>query len=135
VFFLRINVTLSIYFYLDLKYARTLTPKWIVFIFLNLWKLGEGGKMDKVLVMLAAGNAARKVNSIQKNTSFSFSFSKGWLQPSIFSSFYSCFLGGGLSVCKRLSPLLSSSTRQLYPWELDNVGSVRIQVCIDIVRM
>ena len=33
--------------------------------------------MGKVLVMLAAGNAARKVNSIQKTMSFSFSSQKG----------------------------------------------------------
>ena len=66
VFILRINVFFSVYFYLDWKYTRTLTPKWIVFIFINFWKLGEGGKMDKVLVMLAAGNAAQKVNSIKK---------------------------------------------------------------------
>ena len=97
-FIVRINVTLSIYFYLDLKYARTLTPKWIVFIFLNLWKLGEGGKMDKVLVMLAAGNAARTVNSIQKTMSFSFSSQKGGYNHLLFFSFDSCFLGGGLSV-------------------------------------
>ena len=73
----RINVILYFYFYLFLEYMRTLTPKWIVFHFLNFWKLGEGGKMDKVLVMLAAGNAARKVNSIQKTMSFSFSSQKG----------------------------------------------------------
>ena len=82
----RINVILSIYFYLDLKYTRTLTPKWIVFIFLNLWKLGEGGKMDKVLVMLAAGNAARQVNSIQKTMSFSFSSQKGGYNHLFFHS-------------------------------------------------
>ena len=82
----RINVILSIYFNLDLKYTRTLTPKWIVFIFLNLWKLGEGGKMDKVLVMLAAGNAARKVNSIQKTMSFSFSSQKGGYNHLFFHS-------------------------------------------------
>ena len=76
-FILRINVILSIYFYLDLKYTQTLTPKWIVFIFLKFWKLGEGGKMDKMLVMLAAGNAARQVKSIQKTMSFSFSSQKG----------------------------------------------------------
>ena len=33
--------------------------------------------MDKVLVMLAAKNAARKVNSIKKTMSFSFSSQKG----------------------------------------------------------
>ena len=87
----RINVILSIYFYLDLKYARTLTPKWIVFIFLNLWKLGEGGKMDKVLVMLAAGNAARKVNSIQKTMSFSFSSQKGGYNHLFFLHFSDFF--------------------------------------------
>ena len=87
----RINVILSIYFYLDLKYTRTLTPKWIVFIFLILWKLGEGGKMDKVLVMLAAGNAARKVNSIQKTMTFSFSSQKGGYNHLFFLLLYLFF--------------------------------------------
>jgi len=69
--------------------------------------------MVKVLVMLAAGNAARKVNSIQKTTSFSFSFSKEWLQPSIFSSFYSCFLGGVSAFakyCLHCSPIQPGSS-------------------------
>ena len=68
----RINVILSIYFYLFLEYMWTLTPKWIVFHFLNFWKLGEGGKMNKVLGMLEAGNAACKANSINKTISFRF---------------------------------------------------------------
>jgi len=81
---------------LDLKYTRTLTPKWIVFIFLNLWKLGEGGKMDKVLVMLAAGNAARKVNSIQKTMSFSLSSQKGGYNVTIYFFFIlQLFFGRG----------------------------------------
>ena len=62
VFILRINVTLPIYFYLDLKHMWSLTA------------FGEGGKMDRVLVMQAVGNAALKVNSIEKSMSFSFSF-------------------------------------------------------------
>ena len=62
----RINVILSIYVYLFLEYMRTFTPKWIVFHFLNLWKLGEGGKMNKVLGMLEAGNAACQANCINK---------------------------------------------------------------------
>ena len=73
----RINVILSLYFYLFLEYMRTFTPKWIVFHFLNLWKLGEGGKMNKVLGMLEAGNAACKANSIHKTMSFSFSPQNG----------------------------------------------------------
>ena len=91
--------------------------------------------MDKVLVMLAAGNAARQVNSIQKTMSFSFSSQKGGYNHLFFLHSTAVFWEGGLSFCKRLSLLLSNSTRQLYPWELDNVGSVHIQVCIDIVRM
>ena len=118
----RINVILSIYFYLFLEYMRTFTPKWIVFHFLNLWKLGEGGKMNKVLGMLEAGNAACQANCINKTMSFSFSSRNGGYNHLFFFSFDSCFLGGGLSFWKRLSPLL-------YPWELDNVGSVRNQVC------
>ena len=47
------------------------TPKWIVFIFRNLCKFGEGGKMAKVLVILEAGNPACKVNSIKKPQAFS----------------------------------------------------------------
>ena len=42
--------------------------------------------MDKVLVMLAAGNAARKVNSIQKTMSFSFSSQKGGYNHLFFHS-------------------------------------------------
>ena len=102
VFILRINVILSIYFYLDLKYTRTLTPKWIVFIFLNLWKLGEGGKMDKVLVMLAAGNAARTVNSIKKTMSFSFSSQKGGYNHLFFHS-TAVFLEGSQHLKKTVS--------------------------------
>ena len=54
-----------------------LTPKWIVFHFLNFWKLGEGGKMNKVLGMLEAGNAACQANCIYKTMSFSFSSRNG----------------------------------------------------------
>ena len=125
---IRINVILSIYFYLFLEYMRTFTPKWIVFHFLNFWKLGEGGKMNKVLGMLEAGNAACKANSINKTMSFSF-YSQNGGDNHLFFFHSTAVLGGGLSFWKRLSPLLSNSTRQLYPWELDNVGSVRNQVC------
>ena len=128
VIIVRINVTLSIYFYLDLKYTRTLTPKWIVFNFLNFWKLGEGGKMNKVLGMLEAGNAACQANCINKTMSFSFSSRNGGYNH-LFFFIRQLFFGRGLSFWKRLSPLLSNSTRQLYPWELDSVGSVRNQVC------
>ena len=68
-----------------------LTPKWIVVIFRNLCKLGEGGKMAKVLVILEAGNPACKVNSIKKPRALVFLL-KGWLQPSICFSFGNCFL-------------------------------------------
>ena len=109
----RINVILSIYFNLDLKYTWTLTPKWIVFIFLNLWKLGEGGKMDKVLVMLAAGNAARKVNSIQKTMSFSFSSQQGGYNHLFFLHSTAVFLEGVSAFakdCLRCSPIQPGSS-------------------------
>ena len=70
--------------------------------FLNFWKLGEGGKMDKVLVMLAAGNAARKVNSIQKTMSFSFSSQKGGYNHLFFHS-TAVFLEGSQHLKKTVS--------------------------------
>ena len=109
----RINVILSIYFYLFLEYMRTLTPKWIVFHFLNFWKLGEGGKMNKVLGMLEAGNAACKANSIHKTMSFSFSPQNGGYNH-LFLFHLTAVFWEGVSAfekdCLRCSPIQPGSS-------------------------
>ena len=45
------------------------------------------------------------------------------------------FFGRGSQRLQKTVSVALQFNPQLYPWELDNVGSVRIQVCIDIVRM
>ena len=69
--------------------------------------------MDKVLVMLAAGNTARKVNSIQKTLSFSFSSQKGGYNHLLFFHSTAVFWEGVSAFekdCLRCSPIQPGSS-------------------------
>ena len=70
----------------------TLTPKWSVVHFLNLWKLGEGKDEQSAWNAKEAGNTACKANSINKTMSYSFLLKMVATTIYFFYSFNSCFL-------------------------------------------